>query len=116
MTGEEYNHINDVMQDLYQDGKLSEDDFDFICKVIDDADMKDKYRWHDLKKNPEDLPADNTDKLVHTDEGSYAVAYYRECIGKWCFYNPDINHGCSYIEESSLIVDGWREIEKEVSE
>ena len=29
---------------------------DFLCKAVEAFEQSDKYRWHDLRKNPKDLP------------------------------------------------------------
>lgn len=51
-----------------------------------------KYRWHDLRENPNDLPNDNRKKLVivqHNyqcdDWSSYDLAYFSELFNKWIF-------------------------------
>ena len=59
MTGQEYNHIYDIIEDLYEQGNLEYNDFAFLCKTIDKADRCDKYAWHDLRKDPNDLPNEN---------------------------------------------------------
>lgn len=55
MSGYEYNNINDAIKDLYERGKLNEDDFEFLCSITDNTDRHDKYKWHDLKKNPDEM-------------------------------------------------------------
>lgn len=59
MTGDEYNHINDVIEDLYEKGNCTEEDYDFLCIIVDKADRYDKYKWHDLRENPDDLPEEH---------------------------------------------------------
>lgn len=68
MTGAEYNHINDVIQDLYQDGKLGEEEFELLCACTDAKDYRDKYKWHDLRKNPDDLPKENCKQYICFEE------------------------------------------------
>lgn len=74
MTGARYNHLNDVIEDLYEDGKLEAEDFDDLCKAIDALDNRDKYKWHDLRKNPDDLPSEDTWVYV-VDDSDYQVPY-----------------------------------------
>lgn len=98
MTGEEYNHINDVMQDLYQDGKLSEDDFDFICKVIDDADMKDKYRWHE--GHPiNDVSLGDCVLEILTYDGYKIVKYFPNDQYKFADISSSLHRGYKNISE-----------------
>lgn len=110
MTGDEYNHINDVIQDLYQDGRLGENDFDFLCETIDKADRCDKYRWHDLRDNPEDLPKDFKRSeyydwiLIRLDCGKIYMGWFRDDDKD--FYIED---GCGGRFANRVVA--WREIE-----
>lgn len=87
------------------------------------------YRWHDLRKNPNDLPEHENDVEVVNDEGIHHVAryVYEEvyCYGndiprtfsewkiKYCCYDTDVWD----FEENGHII-AWREIEpfEEVNE
>lgn len=90
MKAEQYNHINDKIQDLYESGKLTEDDFDLLCKSVEKADKADQYRWHDLRKNPDDMPDVGCPIIILEVDISYVGKYYgyhgvymnekRECI------------------------------------
>lgn len=56
--------------DLFEEDKLS------IDTLIEFAEKADKYRWHDLRESPEDLPPDTGDLCeVVYDGGLYALTY-----------------------------------------
>lgn len=82
MNAEEYNHINDVIEDLYEHGKLTEEDFDNLCRWIDEADRLEKCRWHDLRKDPSDLPSETN---------LYLIAY-KEPYGEKIHTNLEVYH------------------------
>lgn len=71
---------------------------------------EDKYRWHDLRKNPDDLPPNG-----YYDTWSYwheayqnNRAFYDADKKRWLFH-PDNNVGKPWIE--GLSIRAWRYIE-----
>ena len=64
----EYTKQNERDSEIYTDGY--NDGYD-ACKV----DMK-KYRWHDLRKNPEDLPKEGKQVYVYGINYHHAIAKY----------------------------------------
>ncbi len=76
-----------------------------------------KPQWHDLRKNPNDLPKPNVSVLICLQfekwTGSY-IAYYRPASDKWQMYNiceaqRDLIMD-DYIERDEVIA--WCEIPK----
>lgn len=68
-----------------------------------------KYRWHDLRKNPDDLPEDSKDVLVTVKGG---------CVNRtWhvsCGWRNTTAKKASYYSDKSVLA--WREIEEFESE
>ena len=66
--------------------------------VIDALEKSDKYRWHDLRKNPDDLPEDNgygkseyVLVMIGTPEWySCEWAYYSHNAKMWSTYDQNI--------------------------
>ena len=110
MTGAEYNHINDVIEDLYELGKLTEEDFCNLCRWIDEADRLEKYRWHDLRKDHNDLPNDDSIEFIVCVEYRNGK---RECtvgcldLGGEMMLLPELGN---WIGNGYQII-AWREIE-----
>lgn len=65
---------------------------------------KEKYRWHDLRKNPDDLPEDNKQVLVSIKDGCIHRTWH-DSHG-WRNRNSKIRY---YSDKSVL---AWREIEE----
>lgn len=74
-----------------------------------------KYRWHDLTKNPKDLPAEDCRVLIECKYGEryfYDVADFAidmdfdECWGMSGFYKYDSEYGYY-----PVYVDAWKYIE-----
>lgn len=63
-----------------------------------------KYRWHDLRKNPDDLPEDNKQVLVSIKDGCIHRTWH-DSHG-WRNRNSKIRY---YSDKSVL---AWREIEE----
>lgn len=70
-----------------------------------------KYKWHDLRKDPTDLPPNG-----YYDTWSYwhekyqnNRAFYDQDKNKWLFH-PDNNTGNPWVESLSIIA--WKEIDK----
>ena len=94
----------------------------FAIKALEKAD---KYRWHDLRKNPKDLPR-NLDKSVmytcvhenHLYDPEYPAYYFnieREEFGFWRNVFDDATLGFCVFDTLSDLgyerVIAWREIE-----
>lgn len=60
-----------------------------------------KYRWHDLRKDPDDLP---------TADGVYLVAYKQEKYGTRLFLNGTFAFNYELKASLSNLI-AWREIE-----
>lgn len=73
MKGQEY--IKDVIEYLYENFLIHPRDSDLLCESVDKADKYDKYCWHDLRKNPEDLPELLNDVLVCTKDSFGNLEY-----------------------------------------
>lgn len=74
-------------------------------------DKQDKYKWHDLRKNPKDLPVETGRKYIITQCGNekYHVAYWNGTdFGDWStLFGED---GIVFAPYAS--VDKWKEIEE----
>lgn len=67
----------------------------YIGRIRELIEKEDKYAWHDLRKNPDDLPKDGQ-RIIVTDGKNYFS-------GKECGY--------TCCEVGSRLVIAWREIE-----
>ena len=95
MTNEEAKTIMDNLIYLYRPlgGRLEA--WHMAIKALEKAD---KYRWHDLRKNPDDLPgADGNSEsdyvlvLIGTPEwNSWEQAYYHHDKKLWSTYEQDV--------------------------
>lgn len=65
---------------------------------------KEKYSWHDLRKNPEDLPKVEKQYLVAWQDGTYDFLWFAYVDG----YGYDWQ--VAYFPDVSSII-GWKEIE-----
>lgn len=75
----------------------------FYPLVIEALEKADKYRWHDLRKNPDDLPNRDCDLLAVRDcMGLHRQAPVNFSNGTWfdCIFN-----------ETAEDIIAWREIE-----
>lgn len=111
MSNNTINVINAMFNFIIEDCDTFEDFIDFAEMSIEnvlDADKDfDKYQWHDLRKNPEDLPKHDNQVLVKCDDLEifpYFTAFYDgdmwvegefEDLRQFCFH-----------------VIAWREIEQ----
>ena len=86
-----------LSSDEFQQFTSSEFD-DAIYTAIEALEKADKYRWHDLRKNPDDLPeADGNSEseyvLVMTgtpEWNSWEQAYYHHDKKLWSTYEQDV--------------------------
>lgn len=94
-----------LYSDKFQQFTSSEFD-DAIYVAIEALEKADKYRWHDLRKNPDDLP--------EAIGGSYVSEYVFVMIGtpgwnncEWAYYKHNHKEWSTY--EQNIIA--WRYIE-----
>ena len=72
--------------------------YEAIEMAVDALEKADKYRWHDLRKNPDDLPKDNgygeSDYvlvMIGTPEwNSWEQAYYHHGKRLWSTYEQNV--------------------------
>ena len=72
--------------------------YEAIEMAVDALEKADKYRWHDLRKNPDDLPeADGNSEseyvlaMIGTPEwNSWEQAYYHHGKRMWSTYEQDV--------------------------
>lgn len=90
-----------------------------VESLMKNHELKSKYRWHDLRKNPNDLPDDNDTRseYVVTDGSQYFTSKY---FGKGEYFNGCWEYPDGVFECNAYDVDviAWREIEpfEEVNE
>lgn len=56
--------------------RLFKEQYMALVMAIEALDKQIKYRWHDLRKNPEDLPSCNCYCCVLVEDGEYAICEY----------------------------------------
>lgn len=86
----------------------------FLDRNMNDDDSNvDKYVWHDIRKNPDDLPQDISDVLIASDDGELQIGYYCGERFAWELYNPDRNMDWEYVEAEEAMVNviAWKYIE-----
>lgn len=85
---------DDVYDDISRVDELLQ-----LNKIVSKAlEKADKYRWHDLRKNPDDLPeADGNDEsdyvlvMIGTPEwNSWEQAYYKHDKQMWSTYEQNV--------------------------
>lgn len=81
---------------------------DWLEELKELREYKEKYRWNDLRKNPDDLPEDNKQVLVSIKDGCIHRTWH-DSHG-WRNRNSKIRY---YSDKSVL---AWREIEEFESE
>ena len=93
-----YHYDAEVGEDVYDDiSKV--DELLQLNKIVSKAlEKTNKYRWHDLRKNPDDLPeADGNSEsdyvlvLIGTPEwNSWEQAYYKHDKRMWSTYDQNV--------------------------
>ena len=86
-----------LSSDEFQQFTSSEFD-DAIYTAIEALEKADKYRWHDLRKNPDDLPEDNgygkseyVLVMIGTPEwNDWEQAYYHHGKRLWSTYEQNV--------------------------
>ena len=94
-----------LSSDEFQQFTSSEFD-DAIYTAIEALEKADKYRWHDLRKNPDDLP----EAIGGGDESEYVLVMigtpeWNSC--EWAYYHHDKKLWSIYEQN----VFAWRYIE-----
>lgn len=96
MTNKEAKKIMDNLIYLYRPLGNSLKAWDMAIKALEKAD---KYRWHDLMKNPDDLPeaigggyeSDYVLVMIGTPEwNSWEQAYYKHDKQMWSTYEQNV--------------------------
>ena len=72
--------------------------YEAIEMAVEALEKADKYRWHDLRKNPDDLPEDNgygksecVLVMIGTPEWySWEQAYYKHDKRMWSTYDQNV--------------------------
>ena len=82
---------------------------DWLEELKELREYKEKYRWHDLRKNPADLPEDNKDVLVTIKGGCVNRTWHDSC--GWRNATAKI---ARYYSNDRVIA--WKEIEDFVDE
>ena len=87
---EDYVEMVDAPASCYGHRYVFQEQSDYIVQdAIDKLEEADKYRWHDLRENPDDLPEEYEDRLsvdvlVVTEYGDFSVAYVDLTLIEWC--------------------------------
>ena len=102
MTNKEAKTIMEKLLLFYRPLGGSVEAWDMAIKALEKAD---KYRWHDLRKNPNDLPEDNG-----YGESDYVLVLagcfeWNHC--EWACYSHSAKKWSTYVQE----VFAWRYIE-----
>ena len=95
MTNKEAKTIMEKLLLFYRPLGGSVEAWDMAIKALEKAD---KYRWHDLRKNPDDLPeADGNSEseyvlaMIGTPEwNSWEQAYYHHGKRMWSTYDQNV--------------------------
>lgn len=69
--------------------------------------------WHDLRENPEDLPKDSKDYLIHLHHGGSMKGILRDeyWVGKHISEKEWLIEGFSCFTDDVIEVVAWKEIE-----
>ena len=100
-------HYDAEVDDVVYDDISSVDELLQLNKIVSKAlEKSDKYKWHDLRKNPDDLP--------EADEYGYGSEYVLVMIGtpewndcEWAYYNHNTRLWSTYEQN----IFAWRYIE-----
>lgn len=71
--------------------------------IIDAIEKSEKYRWHDLRKNPDDLPENGCEVI-------YCMIRYGFEIYGMCEFYDGFNCLKNYRKNELKVIDGWRYI------
>ena len=100
-------HYDAEVDDVVYDDISRIDELLQLNKIVSKAlEKSDKYKWHDLRKNPDDLP--------EADEYGYGSEYVLVMIGtpewndcEWAYYNHNTRLWSTYEQN----IFAWRYIE-----
>ena len=99
---EKYEAIHDVINAATINSITKKQVLDVVSYLFDE---QNKYRWHDLRKNPADLPEDNKDVLVTIKGGCVNRTWHDSCGWR----NATAKKARHYSDKSVL---AWKEIEE----
>lgn len=99
---EKYEAIHDVINAATINGITKRQVLDVASYLFDE---QNKYKWHDLRKNPDDLPEDNKDVLVTIKGGCVNRTWHDSCGWR----NATAKKARHYSDKSVL---AWKEIEE----
>ena len=77
---------------------------DALDVAIEALEKADKYRWHDLRKNPDDLPpVEKEVEIAYGESGQVCIAFYEDGTvhsedSDWCF--SELSDWCEYCDET----------------
>lgn len=89
--------------------KCDETIFDAVSLLCHFEEYYNKYSWHDLQKDPTDLPNTNCRRLCKMANGEYVMADYFPTAKEW--YSDIVEHYYNGVD-----VIAWREIDEYESE
>lgn len=99
---EKYEAIQQVLDAATINSITKRQVLDVVSYLFDE---QNKYRWHDLRKNPADLPEDNKDVLVTIKGGCVNRTWHDSCGWR----NATAKKARHYSDKSVL---AWKEIEE----
>lgn len=99
---EKYEAIQQVLDAATINSITKKQVLDVVSYLFDE---QNKYRWHDLRKNPADLPEDNKDVLVTIKGGCVNRTWHDSCGWR----NATAKKARHYSDKSVL---AWKEIEE----
>lgn len=99
---EKYEAIQQVLDAATINSITKKQVLDVVSYLFDE---QNKYRWHDLRKNPADLPEDNKDVLVTIKGGCVNRTWHDSCGWR----NATAKKARYYSDKSVL---AWKEIEE----
>ena len=102
MTNEEAKTIMDNLIYLYRPLGNSLKAWHMAIKALEKAD---KYRWHDLRKNPDDLPEDNGYGKSEYVLVMIGIPEWYSC--EWAYYSHNAKMWSTYEQN----VFAWRYVE-----
>ena len=94
--------IRDIRVTLDDEWGIEESEDTCLRMAIEALEKAEKYRWHDLRKNPNDLPTKDGTYWVH---GKWSIGKTRE--GE-CDYKA---HNGYFIIAQNFNVIAWKEVE-----
>lgn len=126
MTNEEAIQLLSVIctDTIYQSHQTSDEDeykeirrfVKALDKGIEALENADKYRWHDLRKNPEDLPVIGSEVVVEPKDTLNCLYETKHTVCRYgCYYGRYMFEGDEYGFDINDIVR-WKYFDDEVEE